>query len=90
MNYIEVKIKVTPCSETSTDLLSAFLGEIGFDSFVPFEEGLLAHCLLLQLKKCFLPKQTKHLPLRLSPRRGCPIKRNILNNYNKVRKFSQV
>ena len=43
MNYIEVKIKVTPCSETSTDLLSAFLGEIGFDSFVPFEEGLLAY-----------------------------------------------
>lgn len=51
MNYIEVKIKVTPCSETSTDLLSAFLGEIGFDSFVPFEEGLLAYIQTAYLMK---------------------------------------
>lgn len=43
MNYIEVKIQITPCSEVSTDLLSAFLGEIGFDSFVSFEEGLFAY-----------------------------------------------
>ena len=43
MNYIEVKIQITPCSEVSADLLSAFLGEIGFDSFVPFEEGLFAY-----------------------------------------------
>ena len=43
MKYIEVKIQITPCSEVSTDLLSAFLGEIGFDSFVSFEEGLFAY-----------------------------------------------
>ena len=43
MNYIEVKIHITPCSEVSTDLLSAFLGEIGFDSIVSFEEGLFAY-----------------------------------------------
>ena len=42
MNYIEVKIQITPVSK-STYLLSGFLGEIGFDSFVSFEEGLFAY-----------------------------------------------
>lgn len=43
MNYTEVKIKADPYSDTLADLLSAFLGEIGFDSFVPVEEGILAY-----------------------------------------------
>ena len=43
MNYIEVKITLTPCTDVCTDLLSAFLGEIGFESFMPFENGLLAY-----------------------------------------------
>lgn len=43
MNYIEVKIKAVPYSDTFADLLSAFLGEIGFDSFVPTEKEVSAY-----------------------------------------------
>lgn len=43
MDYIEVKIKATPNSDTCSDLLAAFLGEIGFDSFMSSEDGLCAY-----------------------------------------------
>ena len=43
MNYKEVIITVNPFSETATDLLSAMLGEIGFESFVVEDEQLFAY-----------------------------------------------
>ena len=43
MNYIELKLTLTPNTELNRDLLSALLGEIGFESFVDSNEGLDAY-----------------------------------------------
>ena len=43
MNYIEVHLVIKPFEEYISDVLAEELGEIGFDSFVPSEEGLDAY-----------------------------------------------
>ncbi|MDL2257395.1 50S ribosomal protein L11 methyltransferase, partial [Bacteroidales bacterium OttesenSCG-928-I14] len=43
MNYYELKISLNPNTETNRDILSAILGEIGFESFVESESGLDAY-----------------------------------------------
>lgn len=43
MNYIEVLFLIEPYEEYISDVLAEELGEIGFDSFVPSEEGLAAY-----------------------------------------------
>jgi len=43
MNYIEILIKVCPCEDYITDLLSSHLGEIGFESFEEHQEGVVAY-----------------------------------------------
>lgn len=42
-DYTELRINITPCDETTTDLLAALLAEIGFESFVPDTTGLTAY-----------------------------------------------
>ena len=42
-DYIETRLNVTPCTETLTDLLANQLAEVGYESFVPDEEGLTAY-----------------------------------------------
>lgn len=42
MNYIEYDFKITPL-EPATEILIAELGEVGFESFVENEEGVLAY-----------------------------------------------
>lgn len=39
---MKVRLECTPCTEDITDLLAAFLADIGFESFVPDEKGLTA------------------------------------------------
>ena len=41
-NYIEVRLTLSPCNETMTDVLAALLADEGFESFVPDSEGLTA------------------------------------------------
>ena len=43
MQYIEYTLNATPFSETATDLLSALLGEVGFESFVVEGQQLKAY-----------------------------------------------
>jgi len=43
MRYFEVTLKTTPCTTTVNDVLSAILGEIGFESFVEDENGIKAY-----------------------------------------------
>lgn len=43
MRYFEVKLETTPCTTTVNDVLSAILGEIGFESFVEDENGIKAY-----------------------------------------------
>lgn len=42
-DYISVRIDATPCSEDITDLVAAFLADVGFESFEPDEKGLTAY-----------------------------------------------
>ncbi len=43
MNYYKVRFECSPCSDDVTDLLAAFLADIGFESFEPDETGLTAY-----------------------------------------------
>ena len=42
-DYTKVKFTVTPNEEVATDVLAALLAEVGFESFVPEEEGMSAY-----------------------------------------------
>jgi len=43
MDYIEINFIIEPFEEYISDVLASQLGEIGFDTFVPSEEGLAAY-----------------------------------------------
>ncbi len=43
MNYYKVRFECDPCSDDITDLLAAFLADIGFESFEPDASGLTAY-----------------------------------------------
>ncbi len=43
MKYFEFKFNTQPCTETVNDVLAAVLGEVGFESFVECENGLIAY-----------------------------------------------
>lgn len=43
MKYLEFTFRTTPCTETVNDVLSAVLGEVGFESFVEQENGIAAY-----------------------------------------------
>lgn len=42
-DYIALRVDLTPCCEDATDLLAADLCEIGYESFVPDDNGLTAY-----------------------------------------------
>lgn len=42
-DYRELRIDAAPCSDTVTDMIAFFLGDAGFESFVPDENGLTAY-----------------------------------------------
>lgn len=43
MDYYKVRFECKPCSEDITDLLAAFLADVGYESFEPDESGLTAY-----------------------------------------------
>lgn len=42
-DYIETRVDVNPCDETTTDILASLLCDIGYESFVPDDKGLTAY-----------------------------------------------
>lgn len=42
-DYTELRVNLSPCDETATDILAALLAETGFESFVPDSTGLTAY-----------------------------------------------
>ena len=42
-DYTELRVNLSPCDETATDILAALLAETGFESFVPDSSGLTAY-----------------------------------------------
>ena len=43
MNYYKVRFECRPCCQDFTDLLAAFLADIGYESFEPDASGLTAY-----------------------------------------------
>lgn len=42
-DYVTLRVNMSPCNEDMTDLLAAFLCDIGYDSFEPDDKGLTAY-----------------------------------------------
>lgn len=42
-DYIQVRVDVKPCSEVATDVVASLLCDIGYESFVPDENGVTAY-----------------------------------------------
>lgn len=42
-DYIEIRLDLTPCSETATDVMAAMLADAGCESFVADSDGLTAY-----------------------------------------------
>lgn len=42
-DYVELRLDITPCSETATDVMASLLADAGFESFVPDDSGLTAY-----------------------------------------------
>lgn len=42
-DYIEVRVKITPCDDTATDVIASLLCDIGYESFVPDQTGTTAY-----------------------------------------------
>ena len=43
MKYYEITFTTGPCNEVVNDVVSALAGEIGCESFVEWEQGVLAY-----------------------------------------------
>ncbi|MDE6272823.1 MAG: 50S ribosomal protein L11 methyltransferase [Muribaculaceae bacterium] len=42
-DYVNLRINLEPCTEDMTDLLAAYLADIGYESFLPDDRGLSAY-----------------------------------------------
>ena len=56
-DYINLRVDVSPASEDATDLLAAFLADIGFDFFEPDDSGLNAYI----LKQIYDPERVREI-----------------------------
>lgn len=63
MKYLEVSLTTSPCNEITNDVLAAVLGEIGFDSFVNSEQGILAYIQQNKFDEMLLKKTLETFPL---------------------------
>lgn len=63
MRYFEVTFKTTPCTEIVNDVLSALLGEIGFESFVEETDGIKGYIQQPQFNESILKETIKNIPL---------------------------
>lgn len=60
-DYTEVRIDMSPCNETMTDVMAALLCEHGYESFVPDECGMTAYIKLEDFDKKVLDDVTAEL-----------------------------
>ena len=63
MDYFELKISLTPNTETNRDVISALLAEIGFESFVESDAGLNAYVAEKSFSKAAIAEVLENLPL---------------------------
>ena len=65
-DYTEVRIDMSPCNETMTDVMAALLCEHGYESFVPDESGMTAYIKLEDFDKKVPDEVTAELPFDTS------------------------
>lgn len=65
-DYTEVRIDMSPCNETMTDVMAALLCEHGYESFVPDESGMTAYIKLEDFDNKVLDEVTAELPFDTS------------------------
>lgn len=63
MRYFEVTFKTNPCTETVNDVLSAILGEIGFESFVEENDGIKGYIQQPVYDEATLKETIANIPL---------------------------
>ena len=63
MKYFEVTFTTAPCNETVNDVVSALAGEIGFESFVEWENGVQAYVQQTLFDKEALKDMVDNFPL---------------------------
>lgn len=61
-----MRINVNPCSETATDLLAAFLADVGYESFVPDNEGLTAYISSNEFEEIRVTEILNDFPLQVN------------------------
>ncbi len=64
MNYLEFTFKITPKEDIYHEVLTALLGEIGFDSFIENETCLLAYIPQTQFNETELEECIKDFPFK--------------------------
>lgn len=62
-DYTKIDFKVTPNEEVATDVLAALLAEVGFESFVPNDEGLEAYVPHNQYDESSIATVVENFPL---------------------------
>jgi ribosomal protein L11 methyltransferase len=79
MNYIELKISLTPNTEANRDIIFALLAEIGFESFVESEIGINAY-----IAEKLFSEETMILALENFPISGVKIsyEKGLIENRN--------
>lgn len=62
-DYEALNITATPCNEDITDLLAAFLGEIGYESFTADENGMTAYIRAIDFSESALKEVLSDFPI---------------------------
>lgn len=65
IDYIELRVDITNCNETITDLLAGFLVEVGYESFLPDEEGLTAYIKSEEYEKSVIENIISNFPIEI-------------------------
>ena len=66
MNYFKVRFECNPCSEDMTDLLAAFLADLGYESFEPDGTGLNAYVQASEFSEDAIRMITEEFPMETS------------------------
>ena len=68
MNYYKVRFECAPCSEDITDLLAAFLADLGYESFEPDGSGLTAYVQASEFSEDAVKDMLEDFPMETSIR----------------------
>ena len=63
MKYFEVTFTTSPCNEIVNDVVSALAGEIGFESFVEWDNGVQAYIQQQLFDEKALEEMVENFPL---------------------------